>query len=141
MALAGVAAGAVVAGVVAVAGAAAGAVVAGVAALAGTVALAEAGAGAVDLLLEVLFFAVFFFFFDGCCGESRPWNDWADTPPATISERSRAWERSERNMSARPYPSVKLFGKKNDNPMSKKSWLRTWYEAPVVSVAPFVFSR
>jgi hypothetical protein len=53
----------------------------------------------VDVLLEVLFFAVFFFL-DGCSGESSPWNDWPDAPPAITSERSRAWERSERNMSA-----------------------------------------
>jgi len=68
VALAGVAAGAVVAGVVAVAAAAAGAVVAGVVALAGAavvVAFDEAD------LLELLFLAFFFF---GCCGESRPWN-------------------------------------------------------------------
>ena len=72
------------------AGTAAGAVVAGVVALAGVV---------VPVLLELLLFLAFFF---GCCGESRPWNDWADAPPAIASDSKKAWGRSERNMSTSP---------------------------------------
>ena len=78
------------------AGVAAGAVVAGVVALAGAVVLAGAVLLAFALLELVLFLAFFF----GCCGESRPWNAWADAPRATSSARRRATGRSERNMSA-----------------------------------------
>src|SRR5262249_53981653 len=66
------------------AGATVGDVVAGVVAAAG----ATAGAAVVDdvalLLFDLLaFFLVVAFF--GCCGESRPWNAWAEAPPEISS--------------------------------------------------------
>src|SRR5262245_11251155 len=87
--------------VVAFAGATVGAVVAGVVAAAGaaTAGAALAGAAFAAELLLVFDLLAFLAFFFGCCGESRPWNAWADAPPETSSARSRATGRSERNMS------------------------------------------
>jgi hypothetical protein len=88
------------AGTVAVAGTA----VAGVVAVAGVEAAPLLVEGAVPLLVAEDVFLVeedAFFFFDGGW-VSSPWNVWATAEPTRTSGRTRARDRSERNMSASP---------------------------------------